>query len=212
MITKIETAMIDRLRQGLGDMVRTVKGYRGELDDMAVQMTTLPAVWVSYGGSRIDTKNTAQGRFADHATFVVLCATRNLRGDSAARQGGETYGEIGSNQLIAACRRLLDAQRLGVLADSHGLTPQNVRSLLNNQIVQAQSLSVFAIEYLARFDSFALENDRYPEPQTDPTHPDYVFSAYRGRLSPPYPDLLGVEGRVFDPADGAAVNVDIRLP
>ena len=58
MITKIETAMIDRLRQGLGGMVRTVKGYRGELDDMAVQMTTLPAVWVSYGGSRIDTKNT----------------------------------------------------------------------------------------------------------------------------------------------------------
>ncbi|WP_158535664.1 phage protein Gp37, partial [Kingella kingae] len=55
MITVIEQRLVERLKRGLGTMVRTVKSYNGEVDDLAAQIMTLPAVWVTYGGSRIET-------------------------------------------------------------------------------------------------------------------------------------------------------------
>ena len=68
--------MVDRLRRGLGRMVRTVKSYNGEVDDLAAQIMTLPAVWVTYGGSRIDSKATGSQRYQDKATFVVMFVTQ----------------------------------------------------------------------------------------------------------------------------------------
>jgi len=53
--TQIEQAICLRLQRGLGRMVRTVKSYNGEADDLAAQIKTLPAVWVTYGGSRVET-------------------------------------------------------------------------------------------------------------------------------------------------------------
>ena len=47
MISKIEQAVVARLRLGLGRMVRTVKSYGGEVDDLSQQLTTFPAVWVT---------------------------------------------------------------------------------------------------------------------------------------------------------------------
>lgn len=197
MITKIEQAMVERLKRGLGQMVRTVKSYNGEVDDLAAQIMTLPAVWVTYGGSRIDSKATGSQRFQDKATFVVMCATRNLRNEVAGRQGGVDKREIGSNDLIRAVRRLLDGQRLG-LADSRGLIPQAVNTIVNNTLVQATALSVYAIEYAIYFDSIPLENDRFAEEQTDPAHPDYIFTRYRGELSAPYALFEYLDGVIFD--------------
>lgn len=197
MITKIEQAMVERLKRGLGQMVRTVKSYNGEVDDLAAQIMTLPAVWVTYGGSRIDSKATGSQRYQDKATFVVMCATRNLRNELAGRQGGVDRREIGSNDLIRAVRRLLDGQRLG-LADSRGLIPQAVNTIVNNTLVQATALSVYAIEYTIYFDSIPLENDRFPEEQSDPAHPDYIFTRYRGELSAPYANFEYLDGVIFD--------------
>jgi len=45
--TQIEQAICLRLQRGLGRMVRTVKSYNGEADDLAAQIKTLPAVWVT---------------------------------------------------------------------------------------------------------------------------------------------------------------------
>lgn len=210
MITTIERAMVLRLRQGLGQMVRTVKSYGGELDELALQIQTLPAVWVSYGGSRIETKAGGQ-RYQDSAVFAVMCATRNLRGEAAGRQGGADRREIGSNGLIRAVRRLLDGQRLG-LADSRGLVPQSVNALLNHSVLQAAALSVYAVEYRICFDSTPLEDGRFPERQTDPKHPDYPFTLYGGTLSAADPPFEGLDGRLFDPQSGAArpVHIDLR--
>lgn len=197
MITKIEQAMVERLKRGLGQMVRTVKSYNGEVDDLAAQIMTLPAVWVTYGGSRIDSKTTGSQRYQDKATFVVMCATRNLRNELAGRQGGVDRREIGSNDLIRAVRRLLDGQRLG-LVDSRGLIPQAVNVIVNNTLVQSAALSVYAIEYAIYFDSIPLENDRFPEEQTDPAHPDYIFTRYKGELSAPYALFEYLDGVIFD--------------
>jgi Mu-like prophage protein gp37 len=209
-ITKIEQAMVDRLRRGLGRMVRTVKSYNGEVDDLAAQIMTLPAVWVTYGGSRIDSKATGSQRYQDKATFVVMCATRLLRNEIAGRQGGVDKREIGNNDLIRAVRRLLDGQRLG-LADSRGLIPQAVNVIVNNTLVQAAALSVYAIEYVIYFDSIPLENNRFPEAQTDPNHPDYIFTQYQGELSAPYADFAYLDGIIFDPNNQANVPIKMKV-
>lgn len=210
MITQIEQEMVGRLRQGLGQMVRTVKSYNGEVDDLAAQIMTLPAVWVTYGGSRIESKSTGSQRFQDKATFVVMCATRNLRNEVSGRQGGADKREIGCNDLIRAVRRLMDGQRLG-LADSRGLVPQAVNTIVNNAVFQASALSVYAVEYAICFDSVPLENGRFPEKQTDPNHPDHIFTRYSGSLSAPYPPFDGMDGRIFDPKSSAQQPVNIHL-
>lgn len=83
MITDIEQAITDRLKRGLGRMVRTVKSYNGEADDLAGQIHTLPAVWVTYGGSKVEPASTGGvcGRYQDTAEFVVMVAARNLRNE-----------------------------------------------------------------------------------------------------------------------------------
>ncbi|WP_051286083.1 phage protein Gp37 [Kingella kingae] len=86
MITVIEQRLVERLKRGLGTMVRTVKSYNGEVDDLAAQIMTLPAVWVTYGGSRIETMSTGNHlAIKTKRTFVVMCATRNLRNEVAGR-------------------------------------------------------------------------------------------------------------------------------
>ncbi|STZ75565.1 phage protein Gp37 [Bergeriella denitrificans] len=210
MITRIEQQISDRLRRGLGRLVRTVKSYNGELDDLPASIHTLPAVWVTYGGSRIDTPSAGQRRYQDQAEFVVMCATRSLRSEQSLRQGGVDWREIGSNDLIYAVRRLLDGQRLG-LADSRGLMPKAVRPIVKNTLVQAATLSVVAVEYTLRFDSCPLDNDRYPERTDDPAHPDYLFTKYQGELSEPWPWFEVMDGLIFDPASGANVPLELDL-
>ena len=97
MISKIEQAVVARLRLGLGRMVRTVKSYGGEVDDLSQQLTTFPAVWVTYGGSRVEAANTGKSRYREQAEMVVMVATRGLRSEEARRQGGADIREDGSN-------------------------------------------------------------------------------------------------------------------
>ena len=87
MITKIEQAIVSRLKNGLGRMVRSVKSYSGELEDLATQVMVLPAVWVTYGGSRIEPKATGKKRYQDSAEFVVMVATRSLRNEAKIGRG-----------------------------------------------------------------------------------------------------------------------------
>lgn len=214
MITAIEQAITDRLAKGLGRMVRTVKSYNGEADDLAGQIHALPAVWVTYGGSKIETAGSPSGlrgmRYQDTAEFAVMAATRNLRSEAAQRQGGTDAREIGSNDLIRAIRRLLDGQRLG-LEDSRGLTPKAVRAIANHVLVQNAAVSIYAVEYSVCFNGCGLENGRFPEHTDDPAHPDYIFTKYRGTLSPPWPDFDGADGRIYDPSSGAQTGLDINL-
>ncbi|MCT8560596.1 DUF1834 family protein, partial [Glaesserella parasuis] len=47
MITKVEQALIERLRLGLGKMVYSVGSYSGEIDDSQLDVRRLPACLVS---------------------------------------------------------------------------------------------------------------------------------------------------------------------
>ncbi|STZ76334.1 phage protein Gp37 [Bergeriella denitrificans] len=209
-ITRIEQAIVDRLRRGLGNMVRTVKSYNGEAEDLAAQIMTLPAVWVTYGGSRIEAVATARSRYQDSAEFVVMAATRSIRNETAQRHGGIDIREVGSNDLVWAVRRLLDGQRLG-LGDSRGLTPKAVRPIANHALVANAAVSVFAVEYTLRFNSCALEDGRFPEKTDDPCSPDYLFTKYRGELSEPWPWFEHFDGIIFDPASGAEIPVNLEI-
>lgn len=210
MITEIEQALVHRLKTGLGRMVRTVKSYGGEIEDLPNQIMTLPAVWVTYGGSRVEAMGTSKKRYQDSAEFIVMVATRSLRNEAALRQGGTDAREVGTNDLLYAVRRLTDGQTLG-LADSRGLTPKAVRPLANNALVQNAAVSVFAVEYVLRFDSFALEDGRYPERTDNPNDPDHIFTKYQGTLSERWPDFEGLEGKIYDPQSAHEIPVNLTL-
>lgn len=213
MITQIEQAIADRLKRGLGQMVRTVKSYNGEADDLAGQIHTLPAVWVTFGGCKAEKAGSGSNRYRNSGEFVVMCATRSLRNEQALRQGGIDIREIGSNDLIAAVRRLLDGQRVAD-GDSHGLMPKAVRPIANHVLVTNAAVSIYAVEYVLHWDSFGLESGRFPEETHDPSHPDHVFTKYKGELSEPYPLFEIMDGLIIDPRSGAQLphHINLRKP
>lgn len=211
MITQIEQAITDRLTRGLGQMVRNVKSYNGEADDLAGQINTLPAVWVTFGGCKTEKADSSNFRYRNIGEFVVMCATRSLRNEQALRQGGIDRREIGSNDLITAVRRLLDGQRVAG-NDSRGLIPKAVRPIANHVLVSNAAVSIYAVEYQLNWDSVALENGRFPEETHDPADRDYLFTKYKGELSEPYAPFEIMDGLIIDPTGGAKLphHFDLR--
>lgn len=190
-ITQIENAIITRLTQGLGTLVREVRSYSGELDGQPEQVIRqLPAVWVTFGGIQSsELLSTARNRWRDRARFVVIAGTRSTRSDEATRHGGAAKNEVGSYQLIYGVRRLLARQDLGLPVDF--LMPGAVRTLFNTAI-QDKAMSVFACEFDTRIESSALENGRFPLAVTDlpDGHDDRIFSDYGAAASPADPAWL----------------------
>ncbi|MDK4539167.1 DUF1834 family protein, partial [Kingella kingae] len=88
---------------------------------------------------------------------------------------------------------------------------RQVQTIVNNTTVQAASLSVFAIEYAIRFDSVPLENERFPEKQTAPNDPDYIFTHYQGELSAPYSWFEYMDGMIHDPTNQAKLPIHLEL-
>lgn len=202
MITKIEQALVERLQKGLGRLVNTVKSYGGELDDDSLSVSRLPICLVTFGGARIERMGTNARRHQSTANFVIILAVRSLRSNVAARQGGIDEREVGVNQLITAVRRLLDAQTLGQLVKP--LKPTRVRTIFNNALFKGGAITAYSIEYEAVYDDFQpLDDGYFPEATQDKTNPDYVFSAYRAKLSDPLPLLEQVQGRIYDPTTQA---------
>ncbi|MGK3122911.1 DUF1834 family protein [Candidatus Pantoea formicae] len=190
-VTQIENAIIGRLKQGLGQLVREVKSYSGELDGEAANVIRqLPAVWVTFGGIQgSELLSTARNKWRDRARFVVIVGTRNVRSDEASRHGGAAHSEVGSYPLVYAVRRLLGRQDLGLPVDF--LMPGAVRTLFNTAL-QNQAMSVFACEFDTRFDQSALDNGKFPLAAADlpAGHDDLIFSDYSAASSSPDPDWL----------------------
>lgn len=193
MIAAIETALITRLQQGLGQMVRQVASYSGELDDdLAQVIRVFPAAWVTFGGIT-DTRPSSTSRSKQKATgqFVVMLGERNLQ-QQAGRQGGARAEQVGIYPLVYAVRRLLSGQDLG-LAISH-LQPGKVRTLYNTRLAN-DAFAVFACEFSCSWLEDTLANQHWPAPPPAGTpgaadHPDAVFARYQGTLGQPDPDLL----------------------
>ncbi|HFZ8572284.1 TPA: DUF1834 family protein [Salmonella enterica subsp. enterica serovar Birkenhead] len=188
-----EDAIIARLTQGLGDMVCEVASYGGEFDgdDPGRVVTSLPAVWVTFGGvTRSVTLNTMRNKWRVTGRFVVLVGDYNVRSESASRSGGERDDEPGTYRLAYAVRRLLAGQDLGLAISP--LRPGVVRTLFSRQLAD-NALSVLACEFDADWIARALENGRWPEEEHDSTTPDHIFTLHNGRLDEPVPDLVRVD-------------------
>jgi len=195
--TQVETAVVDRLRLGLGSMVRSVASYGGELDDdMGAIVAALPAAWVTFGGiTNSRPTSTSRRKFRCEGKFVVMVGDRNGRGEQASRQGGVQASEVGTYPLLYAVRRLLASQDLGLPIEA--FTPGRVRTLFNTKVAR-QALSVFAAEFDTVWIESALDLDRWPAPVAgDEEDPDQVFATYKGKLDTPYPDLDRVALHVY---------------
>ncbi|HEH9717431.1 TPA: DUF1834 family protein [Pasteurella multocida] len=209
MITQIENALVERLKKGLGKLANTVKSYGGELDDESIGTARLPAVLVTYGGSRIECKDLRRRRHKSTDTFVIILAVRSLKSNQVARQGGADSREIGVHQLISAVRRLLDAQTLGNLV--YPLNPKRVRTIFNNAQFRNEKITAYAVEYEIAYDDIPpLEDGLFPEATLDKTSPDYVFNAYQGTLSEPEPMLEQVVGKIVDPTTNDFVEFNVE--
>lgn len=210
-ITKIENALIERLKQGLGTLASDVASYGGEFDDDNLNIRRLPCVLVSYGGSRIESRAIG-GRgtcFDSRDTFVVLVLTRSLRNGVSGRHGGVTDREIGVNQLIFAVKYLLTNQTLGGLVKP--LKPIRIRTLWNNQQVRAERLSAYAIEFEACYTELpALNDGEFPEGSSDRNHPEWLFKHYQGELTDPVM-LERVQGKIIDSTTGENVDIQIEV-
>ncbi|EHF8255009.1 DUF1834 family protein [Enterobacter roggenkampii] len=197
-ITQIESAIIDRLTRGLGELVREVRSYSGELDgEPAEVVRQLPGLWVTFGGIQgTELLSTARNKWRDNGRFVVIAGTRSVRGDEASRHGGAAKNEIGSYALIYAVRRLLARQDLGLPIDF--LMPGKVRPLFNTRF-EKLAMSVFACEFDTRFDSVSLENGLFPLAPGDlpAGHPDRIFGEYDGATSEDDPVWLSTDLKYF---------------
>ena len=211
-ISEIQKRTVERLKDGLGSMVDYVGSYGGEIDDdLFESIPTLPAVWVTYGGSdRIQCANTARTRYQDAHKIIVMCAVRSVRSEEAGRFGGPDFSEIGVNQLVDCVKYLLTNQTLGELV-FNGLNPKRVRTLFNNRMLSDGALSVFAVEFEALINDLHVLNDgKFPVSTADPSHPDYIFSQYAGiALNQPDPDLLSVHACIKDRLNPTATAPDL---
>ncbi|EEZ5537909.1 DUF1834 family protein [Shigella sonnei] len=196
MITEIENAVIDRLKAGMGRMVRDVVSYGGELDDIGEIVRALPAAWVTFGGiTHTKAVSTSNKRFRTHGRFVVMVGDYNARCEVAGRQGGVRIDEVGCYRMIYAVRRLLMMQSLGL--DITPFQPGKVRTLFNTRMNE-KALSVFAIEFDTSWIEAPLALGAWPMREDCATEPDHIFTRYRGKLAEPDAPISRI-GLSYDP-------------
>lgn len=186
---QVEQAIIARLREGLGNMVRQVVSYSGEMDDdLGAIARTLPAVWVTFGGIQSSKQmNTAKNKLLCTGTFAVMVATQNVRNDMAGRQTRRVE-EVGSNTLIYAVRRLLARQELGLPINP--LVPTRVRPLFNTRLANL-AVSGYGCEFEVQWVEDVLSDGCWPVPEDSVV--DGLYQIYRGRVDKPRPDLHSID-------------------
>ncbi|PJG86214.1 DUF1834 family protein [Conservatibacter flavescens] len=211
MITKIENALLDRLKRGLGGLVYGVSSYTGQFDDPELDIRRLPVALVSYGGTKSSSVNVGMSsgkRFKNVDTFVVLVISRSFHSEQTGRHG--SLIRVGANQLIEAVKYLLINQTLGQLVEP--IKPLRVRTLWNNKEVKKEKLSAYAIEFeISYLQAPALEDGRYPEGSDDESNIEYLFKHYQAELDEPYPDLSAIAGKIYNPTNNAEVGFEVKL-
>lgn len=184
MISETELAMIERLRAGLGQMVKEVSSYGGELDDVGAIVRALPAVWVTFLGIQSSAPvSTHKNSFRVMGRFAVMVTAYNVRQEAAQRRGGPQLDEVGCNLIVRSVRRLLTRQDMGLPIEP--LLPGRVRSLFSSRLNE-KAMSAYSCEFDTVWIEEALECGHWPAPEGD-DDPDRVFAWYRGRLDKPYP-------------------------
>ncbi|PRP72666.1 hypothetical protein BUE93_01140 [Chromobacterium amazonense] len=197
MLITLQTAIADRLRQGMGQMVREVAA---DLDETALcglqlahgdyssrltpgqasptinpqALARLPALWTVAGGIVSSQPQSSQRlRYKANALFTVIVGDR-LQADAA-------YKGAGVWQLVYAVRRLLASQDFGLTINP--LLPEKVRPL-GQAARDGQPWSLVACDFSTYWLDEALDNGHWPAPQGD-ADPDALFRVFGGRLEDP---------------------------
>lgn len=173
MIAEIENAMLARLASAkalrlLGYTVKTVDSLGGEFDDEAAlkkAVNLVPGMWVTFMGEE---KAADQG-YGSHkmkATFRVVVAAMNKRGQAATRHGSGT--DVGTYQMAQDVRTLLAGQTFGL--DIGYLEPVRIRTFPAVEKAMP-GLSVMAVEFTTTY--IATDAPDQPGVQIgDPNGPD----------------------------------------
>lgn len=219
--TRIELAIVGRLKTGLGNMLKDVGSYGGELDDEMGRIAgMLPAAWVTFGGIIATAPHsTSKEKWLTTGRFAVMVGDQNQRGEEASRHGGTRSAEVGTNALVWAVRRLLIGQDL-VDQDAglqiSPLKPGRVRTLFNTKVAGG-AMSVFAAEFETSWIEHALPNTRWPVPAAPSPEPgvpgseyDELFHQYpKARTDDPLPHLAGIDLNYHTPPNsGTPISTD----
>lgn len=190
---QIELAIIERLKTGLGKMVRDVVSYGGEMDEEIGRIVSaLPAAWVTFGGiTNSKSFERSDRKWLNTGVFVVMVGQQNVRKERANRITGR-IDEIGTNTLIYAVRRLLMGQDFGLKIKA--LRPGRVRTLFNTSL-RNDAFSVFACEFECEWIETVLPNMEWPRP--DEHNGDELFALYNGRIDGKYPILKEVDAHLI---------------
>ncbi|EAU55835.1 DUF1834 family protein [Mariprofundus ferrooxydans] len=183
MIDAIEDAIINRIeaaRPGLGYQLKAVASYGGELDeDLGQVVRGFPAIWVTFAGSgKSRKKNSAGSKWITPATFAVMHAARNVRGERATRYGVSVGGailEVGVYQMLADTRTMLLGNDLGLPITK--LQPGATRTLYNTRL-GGQGIAVFVREWHTEFV------EEMPREAIDPTSGDFLKLGIDYHLQP----------------------------
>lgn len=176
MISAIEDAIIARITAantatpGFGYKLSGVTSYGGELDDDLNRVVrTFPAVWVTFAGAgKSKAVGTARDKWLTPATFAVMVAARNVRGERDTRHGLTVNGvikEVGAYQMLRDISLLLINTDLG-LPISY-LKPGAIRTLYNSKL-NGQGMAVFAREWHTEYI------ETQPRVPIDPTDPMFL--------------------------------------
>ena len=201
MIATVEAAIMARLRLGLGQSVREIGSYRGQLDEDGINavVNNLPALYVSFAGHKNPkARNTAGDVLYVPATFTVFVVTRNLSSEVAGRVG--SAHAVGAYQLIEAVRRLMVWQDLGLPIERFTVGPVQ---LLGHIKVGVHGLTAYGCS----FDTAWLDKLRGVEGL--PLRDDPVFADLDGARSDDDPDLLRIGVGVDLGADGTVDSTDV---
>ncbi len=117
-ITQVEDAILAALNLspigpvGGGGYARIVDSYQGELEDedLSRVLRLFPAVLVVYDSSRYS--KSAKGVYDETMRFLVVVASRNLRGEKAQRRGDVEM--TGTYQMLRDVRGLIANKSLGL--------------------------------------------------------------------------------------------------
>lgn len=149
MIAQIEEAILAAVNAAnFGYALGTVASYGGELEAdeqaMALLLRQFPAVWVVFNTEATPKPiGTANDKWRVDTSFLVMAATRNLRGEKFTRHGVNASIEVGAYQIIEDLRLLLLGQDLNL--DIARFTPGPVKSVFNKKLLN-QTMAVFAME------------------------------------------------------------------
>lgn len=112
LVAKTEAAIINAIRAAGIVFDDQVQSYAGEIDDETFDtVRKLPAIWCTFGGAnRPRAVGTSKKKWRYDATFVTICAARNISSEGAARAG--TPGELGVYQMLDRVHQVLQGRDL----------------------------------------------------------------------------------------------------